>query len=259
MPFSDTPPSKDSETDWSSSKSSAAQARATAQTARLAEFSAMLNQVQETAPDSLDLISQAFRLMLVSSTEDSWVAVSGTMRDLFTDEERAELVEEKIPVVIDAAAAAAVSAQSIRSGLLLEFKTLLHTHRGTQFGEFDFTREALDFENSLISLTAAIHAIRHKFAAFNKARFEQSSPSDDSSGPPGPPVLPNLNDAQRPLLETSSFVPSSFIPETAISSVNPNGRGRGKPLKVKSPVSSLANPDRNRSGPGQHAPSSSDF
>lgn len=237
-----------------------AQAQETARAARLAEFSAMVNLAQETAPESLNLLTQAFRAMY-SSPESSWVAVSGLVPNLFTPEERLELVEEKLPVVTLAAAAAVASVQGIRSNLLLEIRTLFHANRGAKFGQFDFSVETDTFETALISLASAVQVLNAKITVFNKIRFEQSSPSDGSSGPsssapdssPAPPHIP----PQVPGPQASTSIPPpAATTTTGISApiAGSLGRGRGAPLKPKSQGSSSG---RTRDGFGRPTPPSS--
>ena len=232
--------------DWSSTEDSSVQstnnlANTAAQAARVGEFSNLLEQFQHTAPDSMPLLNQALHLMFASSKSESWEAMSSSLPDLFSDDERAGLVERKTVQVSELAANACHSVSRLRRNLLLETKTLFRLNKSTVLGGVDFEKEVNDFETSLAAITLAIQAFDSKLTKYNRARFSQTSSSSDS------PDQPDLNRAIG--TNSSPLAPSSFIPEpasvagtsmTGMSSpiVSPLGHGRGMPIQPQQPASS---------------------
>ena len=264
MPLSESSNAETSHDDWSSSPNSSVQAREAAKAARLAEFTALVNLNQEAAPESMDMLAR-FINSIRSSSESEWVAISGVLAKAFTPEDRLELIEEKLPVVTQAASAAVVSVQRLRSGLLLEIRTLFHANQGSTFDQFDFSVEADTFESALISLASAVQALNAKFVAFNKIRFEQSSPSDgvsDPSSSSGPSSsFPTSSSFPAPLRASTSIQPSVVTTTTGVSApvAGPLGRGRGLPLKPQSQSSSSGGTrDGVGRGAGHQSSSSSD-
>ena len=210
-----------SSTDESSVQHSIEQANTAARVARAKEFSDLLERFQHTAPDSMGLLNQALHLMVVSPRSESWEAMSSSLPDLLSDDERANLVERKTVRVSELAANACRTVNKLRSNLLLETKTLFRLNKSANLGDMDFTKEVDDYETSLAALTLAVRALDAKLEKYNRDRFSQPSSSSDS---------PNQPDLNRAIGSGSSpLTPSSFVPEPA-STIETSMTGMSSPI-----------------------------